>query len=152
MLKFITIIVIYLIGLVSFAQESQKENNLIENKENLKVTATVSNVSSDDGIIKFAIYNSEESFKQRKPVMAKGVSIKNGVAKVSFEDLFPNTSYAIICYHDANNNGKMDFQENGMPLEDYGATNNVFNYGPPQFNNAKFELIDKDLTFEIKFM
>jgi uncharacterized protein (DUF2141 family) len=37
-----------------------------------------------------------------------------------------------------------------MPLEDYGATNNVMNYGPPQFNDAKFELKDKDLTFEIK--
>ena len=45
----------------------------------------------------------------------------------------------------------MDFENNGMPLEDYGATNNVMNYGPPRFEDAKFELKDKDLTFEIKF-
>ncbi|MEN8124990.1 MAG: DUF2141 domain-containing protein [Bacteroidota bacterium] len=151
MLKIITIIIVYLIGLVSFAQNSQEVNSLNEIKESLKVTALVKNVVSDQGTIQFAIYDSEESFKQRKPLEAKGVSINNGVAKVSFEGLNPKT-YAIICYHDANGNGKMDFQENGMPLEDYGATNNVFNYGPPQFNNAKFELIDKDLTFEIKFM
>ena len=70
--------------------------------------------------------------------------------KENFENLKPKT-YAVVCYHDSNENGKMDFQDNGMPIEDYGATNNIFNYGPPQFSDAKFELIDKDLTFEIKF-
>ncbi len=150
MLKLITIIIMYLIGFLSFAQNSQKENHLSGSNENFKVSAMVKNVISDEGTIQFAIYNSDESFRQRKAMVVKEVLIKNGVSTVSFEGLAPNT-YAIICYHDANKNGKMDFQDNGMPVEDYGATNNVFNYGPPQFDDAKFELIDKDLTFEIKF-
>lgn len=151
MLKIITIIIMYLIGFVSFAQEHQQLINSNKSNGSLKVTAKVINVISDEGTILFAIYDSDENFRQRKYIAVKKVEIKNGIAMTSFEGLQPN-SYAIICYHDANDNGKMDFQENGMPLEDYGATNNVFNYGPPQFKDAKFELNDKDLTFEIKFM
>lgn len=47
-------------------------------------------------------------------------------------------------------NGKMDFSLNGRPLEDYGTSNNVMTLGPPSFEDSKFEVMDKDLTFEIK--
>jgi hypothetical protein len=47
-------------------------------------------------------------------------------------------------------NGKLDFSLNGMPLEDYGSSNNVMTFGPPNFEDSKFEVMDKDLTFEIK--
>ena len=60
-------------------------------------------------------------------------------------------AYAITCFYDENDNGKMDFNGNGMPLEDYGSSNNVMNLGPPRFSDAKFEVSDKDLTFEIRF-
>ena len=46
---------------------------------------------------------------------------------------------------------KMDFNSGGMPMEDYGTTNNIMSFGPPQFVNAKFEVKDKDLNFDIKF-
>jgi len=44
-------------------------------------------------------------------------------------------------------------QENsldGMPLKDYGSSNNIMTFGPPSFEDSKFEVRDKDLTFEIK--
>ena len=45
----------------------------------------------------------------------------------------------------------MDFQENGMPLENYGVSNNVMNFGPPQFESSKF-VVEKDpMNLEIKF-
>jgi len=147
MLKVITVILMYLITIVSFAQESKKS---IKNRDH-SVTAIIKNVSSDKGTVRFAIYNSEENYLKREFVAAKSSEIKNGVAQVTFSGLEPST-YAIICYHDENENKMLDFQQNGMPTEDYGATNNVFVFGPPQFNDAKFELKDKDLTFEIKFM
>jgi len=46
--------------------------------------------------------------------------------------------------------GKVHFALNGMPLEDYGSSNNVMAFGPPSFEESKFEVMDKDLTFEIK--
>ena len=45
----------------------------------------------------------------------------------------------------------MDFEANGMPIEDYGASNNVMNFGPPKFEDAKFSIIDKNVSLEIKF-
>ena len=45
----------------------------------------------------------------------------------------------------------MDFQPSGMPMEDYGASNNIMTFGPPSYNNAKFTLTDADLSLEIKF-
>ena len=45
----------------------------------------------------------------------------------------------------------MDFDASGMPTESYGMSNNPMSYGPPQFHEAKFELLDKDLNLTIRF-
>lgn len=45
----------------------------------------------------------------------------------------------------------MDFQSNGMPLEDYGSSNNVMSYGPPNFEAAKFRVTDKNIVLNIRF-
>ncbi|MEN8188023.1 MAG: DUF2141 domain-containing protein [Bacteroidota bacterium] len=148
MLKIIVTLLAYLISIITLAQNT---NENYSNEDRLySISATVNNVISDSGSVKFALYDSEDGFKQRKPIKAVSSKIKNGITTVNFEGLVSKT-YAILCYHDVNDNGKMDFQNNGMPLEDYGATNNVMNFGPPKYSNAKFELKDKDLTFEIKF-
>ena len=46
----------------------------------------------------------------------------------------------------------MDFSPNRMPLEEYGASNNVLNpYGHPTYDNAKFVVSDKNVSLTIKF-
>ncbi|MGB1284878.1 MAG: DUF2141 domain-containing protein [Polaribacter sp.] len=45
----------------------------------------------------------------------------------------------------------MDFQPNGMPMEDFGSSNNVMVMGPPQYESSKFAVTDKDVSLEIKF-
>jgi uncharacterized protein (DUF2141 family) len=112
------------------------------------VTATVVNVTSDSGKVSFAIYDKANFMRQ--PLKSKNGKIVNGKSTVTFENMAAG-EYAIICFHDKNDNDKMDFEANGMPMEDYGATNNVMNFGPPKFDDAKFTVSDKDLTFEIKF-
>jgi len=122
-----------------------------QNKINTyKLTTTVTNVVSDKGKVHFALYNSQKNFDERNPVATKVSDIKKGISKVAFTNVLPGT-YAIICYHDANNNGKMDFASNGMPLEDYGMTNNIMNFGPPLFDDGKFKLGNTNLSFTIKF-
>jgi uncharacterized protein (DUF2141 family) len=112
------------------------------------ITATVVNVTSDSGKVSFALYNKETFMK--KPLQAKDGKIVDGKSTVVFEDIEPG-DYAIICFHDKNNNDKMDFQESGMPMEDYGASNNVMTFGPPTYSNAKFTVADKNVSLEIKF-
>tara|TARA_B110000503_G_scaffold95507_1_gene143778 strand:+ start:135 stop:548 length:414 start_codon:yes stop_codon:yes gene_type:complete len=116
--------------------------------QNKTITATVLNISSDKGIVKFALYN-KTNFRL-KPLQSEIGNIENGETTITFKEV-AGGEYAIVCYHDKNSNDKMDFQPNGMPLEAYGASNNVMNFGPPKFDDAKFTVVDKNVSLEIKF-
>ena len=120
----------------------------IKGQEKSSITATVVNVLTSEGKVGFALYNKDNFMKQ--PILAKEAKIVDGKSKVVFENVLAG-EYAILCYHDKNNNDKMDFQPNGMPLESYGASNNVMNFGPPRFDDAKFKVSDKKVSLEIKF-
>jgi len=132
-----------LISSMIFAQTS---TNKLE--EGISVTALVVNALSDKGTVKFAFYNEENFMKQ--PIYSKSASVVNGKSTVVFDNI-PQGIYAIICFHDENGNNRMDFEENGMPKESYGSSNNMMNFGPPEFDNTKFEVTTEDLTLEIKF-
>lgn len=127
--------------LISKAQDS-------ESKQFGTVEVSVVNALNDEGTIQFALFN-KENFKMQ-PLFAKSSTIKNGVSSVLFENIPPG-EYAIISFHDENGNNKLDFELNGMPKESYGTSNNNFNVGPPQFENAKFIVREEALSLEIKF-
>ena len=132
-----TIVTAALMMTASFVSSSQQT-----------ITATVVNATSDDGKVSFALYNKETFMKT--PLQAKTAKIVDGKSTVVFEGIDAG-EYAVICFHDKNNNDKMDFQENGMPMEDYGASNNVMSFGPPTYLNAKFAVEGENVTLEIKF-
>lgn len=137
-MKFLITLVISTVLLVSTEMIAQ----------NRTITATVINISSNDGKIGFALYN-KASFMQT-PIQGKDVKIIEGKSVVVFKNVVPG-EYAVACYHDKNNNGKMDFSPQRMPLEDYGASNNHMAFAPPTFENAKFVVSDKDVSLAIKF-
>ena len=150
MVRILITLVIYLVSIIGNAQTDNFTELESEKEKDFSINVQINRIISDKGEVYFALYDSEINFNDRKPLKVSNSTIENGKAKIVFNNLETGI-YAITCYHDANKNGKMDFETNGMPLEDYGATNNVMNYGPPRFSDAKFELKDKDLTFEIKF-
>lgn len=126
------------------AQSNEKQ----QLKEVGKIKAAVVNALSDNGTIAFALYNEEGFLKT--PLESKSATIENGLSTVEFENISIG-NYAIVCFHDENSNGQMDFELNGMPKEAFGASNNVMNFGPPQFEDAKFEVSNNSVTLEIKF-
>lgn len=123
-------------------------NFVTAQNSNKKITVTVVNVTSDTGKVGFALYNKTTFMK--KPLQAKNAKIVAGKSTVTFENIAAG-EYAIICYHDKNDNDTMDFEPNGMPKEDYGASNNVINFGPPNYEDAKFIVSDKNVSLNIKF-
>jgi uncharacterized protein (DUF2141 family) len=125
---------------------AQTTTNKLE--EGISVTASVVNALSDKGTVKFALYN-EENF-MKTPIYGKSASIENGKSTVVFENV-PQGIYAILCFQDENDNNRMDFDESGLPKESYGASNNIMTYGPPEFENCKFEVKDNSVYLEIKF-
>ena len=140
----IIIIIALLFSSVILAQTQENTTKLNGNTVTVKVT----NALSDEGTISFALFN-KEGFRV-KPLQAKSSNIENGFATVKFMDI-PKGEYAVICFHDENENKQMDFHENGMPKESYGTSNNPFLMGPPQFENSKFMVLKEDLKLEIKF-
>ena len=122
--------------------------NSVIAQEKASVTAEVINVSSDTGKVGFALY--DKATFMLKPIQARNVKIVDGKSTVTFENVSYG-EYAVICYHDKNDNDKMDFSPNVMPIEDYGASNNVMTYGPPTFDRAKFAVSEKNVSLKIKF-
>ncbi|SNR50292.1 Uncharacterized conserved protein, DUF2141 family [Lutibacter agarilyticus] len=126
------------------AQSTEKE----QLKETGNIKVSVVNALSDNGTIAFALYNEEGFLKT--PLESKSAIIENGLSIVEFENISTG-NYSIVCFHDENSNGQMDFELNGMPKEAFGVSNNVMNFGPPQFEDAKFEVSNNNVILEIKF-
>mgnify|MGYP005990618833 CR=1 FL=1 len=126
------------------------QSSIMSTKTNEKRTikVTVLNVTSDSGKVSYALYDKADFMK--KPLQVQSSKVKGKKSVVVFVDVDPG-EYAVVCFHDANDNDQMDFEANGMPLEDYGVSNNPMSYGPPQYDQAKFEVSDKDVTLEIRF-
>ena len=137
-MKFLVTILIGAMLLVSSRITAQKQT----------ITATVANVTSDKGTVMFALYD-KTNFRM-KPLQSENGKIEGRKTTVVFKDVTPG-EYAIVCYHDSNGNEKMDFQSNGMPLEDFGASNNFMAFAPPTFENAKFVVANKNVTLDIRF-
>lgn len=133
----ITIIALLLSTFV-FAQEDQS----------VTVTVVFDNLISDEGKVSAALYD-EATFMKAAPLDAVEGKPENKTLTLVLEDVSPG-AYGIITLHDFNENGRMDFEANGMPKEPYGTSNNVLAMGPPNFGDAKFIVGKEDITLHIK--
>ncbi len=98
----------------------------------------ITNAKSDDGQILIGLYSTENQWLGA-PFMGKVGTISNGVSKVIF-DAIPDGAYAISVFHDADSDGKLNTFL-GIPTESTGASNNApANFGPPKWEDAKFEV------------
>lgn len=122
--------------------------NFVNPNEESTITVTVTNANGKEGKVVFALFDKEGFL--RIPLQGKSSEIVDGKSIITFTNV-PAGEYAITCYHDKNNNGTMDFSPKGMPIEDYGVSNNIMRYGPPQYNDAKFMVSDKNVSLEIRF-
>lgn len=127
------------IGLTTMAQD----------KSGATVTVVIENVLADGGTILAGLHNSESFMKSDGIANASAPGIK-GEVTLTFEKVQPGT-YAIMVMHDANDNQRMDREANGMPTENYGMTGEMEAFGPPVFDNAKFEMGAEDQEFRIRF-
>ena len=152
MVRIVTLLVMYLVSQFIGAQTTDTPNEVLNKSvaENVTITVTVPNVSSTEGTMIFALYESNEKFMKHEPLDSKSGIIANDSTTITFENILPGT-YAIVCLHDKNGNQRMDFTAEGMPAEDYGMSNNVILMGPPNFEDAKFVVGNKSLDLTIKF-
>ena len=107
-------------------------------------------LKNQNGDVHIAIYNTAEHFPYQEGVLHEAVaSILGNVARLKFKDLTPG-AYAAAIYHDENFNHEFDQGLFGIPLEDYGFSNNATVFlSPPSFEEAMFEVKDPSTTVEI---
>jgi uncharacterized protein (DUF2141 family) len=150
MVRILTLLIMYFVSqfIFSQAEEADLEQVINNTPDQFNISVTIPNVTSDKGTVRFALYD-RLSFMQQ-PLAAKISKINNGTATALFDHIVSG-EYVVLCFHDSNENNKMDFDESGIPIEDYGASNNIFQMGPPVFDDTKFIVDNKSVDLTIKF-
>ncbi len=138
----ILFVITALFPLSSFAEEGATQK--------AKLIIKFSGMNSSEGNLKVAICNSEQNYKDhRSPFIGKNIPIQNNVAVIEIDDL-PNGEYAVKAFHDEDSNDDLNTNFLGIPIEDYGFSNNARGvFGPPSWDDAKFNLNNATRVIEI---
>jgi len=110
----------------------------------------IKGVDEIKGSMYIAVFDNEESFPDfGKQLVEKVLPVDAKTLNFTFKNL-PNDDYAVAIFHDKNNNGVLDKNAFGFPLEPYGFSRNArARFSAPAFNDAKIEL-NGDETIEIQ--
>jgi len=91
---------------------------------------------NDAGVVRCGLFR--EGGWLKDPLFAAIVKIHNKKALCVFKEV-PRGSYGISAFHDEDNDGKLDTNLVGYPVEEYCASNNARNLmSAPSFRDAKF--------------
>lgn len=101
---------------------------------------TVTDVRVHQGSLRIAVVDSAAGWSDGgTPVAGTVRKAQGGEDKFHFPGLAPGR-YAVMVMHDQNDNGKLDSNFMGMPIEGYGFSNNPAVMRKPTFEEAHFEL------------
>lgn len=139
MSKYILTLFLVFMGLTLNAQEDS----------GVTITVVIENVLNDQGNILAGLYT-EENFMRGPGVADYATEAKAGEISFEFTNVSPGV-YAISVMQDFNENQRMDFEANGMPVEPYGMSGNDMAMGPPSFHSSKFSVGDENLEVRIRF-
>ena len=120
----------FLFFLLSFPSGSSSDINI--NIEGIEVVK---------GSMFIAVFDDSASFpdfgKQYRDMV---LPVRSKELSHTFNDL-PNNTYAVAVFHDINDNGILDKNALGIPLEPYGFSRNArARFSAPAFEDAKIEL------------
>lgn len=102
------------------------------------------------GEVHFAIYDTPELFPTYEGRVARGhVPARAGGTVIRLPGVSTGR-YAVAIFHDENGNGSFDQGFLGIPLEDYGFSNNARGFfAPPSFESAAFDIGEPSAEIEI---
>ena len=115
-----------------------------------ELVVVVSDLEGDKGAVMLALLDSLEMFDAGDVAFRQAsVPVQDGKATVVIGDL-PFGTYAIKVYHDENENGELETNFVGFPTESFGFSNDAMGrFGPPSFDEAKFEFSERRKEIEI---
>lgn len=122
------------------------------------LTVTVLGLRSNAGELLIGVYDSADGFRsaladsatksallpEKWRVVGASLRAKVGSQSIAFKELPPGR-YAIIVFHDENDNGLLDENAMGVPVEGYGFSNDAQGFlSAPSFNAAAITLQPSD--------
>ncbi len=118
-----------LAGERSAAAEESVATNVIE---------FVTHNRNNKGVVRCGLFKEKGWLKTTEKAAIVRINSKN-VARCVFKEM-PAGEYGISAFHDEDENGKLNTNFVGYPLEEYCATNNARNtFSAPSWEDAKFK-------------
>jgi uncharacterized protein (DUF2141 family) len=126
---------------------------------------TIDHVRSGSGTIMIGLYDSSDGFlaaikhstevgllNDKGRVVGAALRAVAGSQSVIFTQLDPGR-YAVIVFHDENDNGRLDENSWGVPTEGYGFSNDAEGFlGSPSFDAAGVTLDRADKSIAISLI
>lgn len=136
------LILVFSITIFSFPEEGPKQRG--------KLIVKFEGIKESKGNIKIALCNSADNYTDHQnPFIGKDISAKKDYVIAEFSDL-PFGTYAIKAFHDADSDNDLTTNFLGIPVEDYGFSNNARGtFGPPSWEKAKFRFDNENQVIEI---
>jgi uncharacterized protein (DUF2141 family) len=130
-----------------------------------ELRVVVEGIRSDSGTIMIGVYDSSAGFAAAIKHSTEagllndkgrrvGVSLRAaaGTQSIVFTDL-PPQRYAVIVFHDENDNGRLDENAWGVPTEGYGFSNNAQGFlGAPPFAAAAVALDGRNRSIVVSLI
>src|SRR5258708_4826175 len=90
------------------------------------IHVVITGIRTNQGKVGLEVFDNEKAFPvdPSKAIRKVRLSIKNNMCDTSFTGL-PYGTYAVACYHDENNDGKLNFGFLKIPKEGTCASNNA---------------------------
>ena len=88
------------------------------------VVVNITKFKNDKGVCRACLFNNSNSFQNKSDALVcKSSKVVNGTATVTF-NANSDGNYAVMVFHDENNNNIFDKNFLGIPKEGYGASKN----------------------------
>ncbi|MCP1471494.1 uncharacterized protein (DUF2141 family) [Sphingobium sp. OAS761] len=106
-------------------------------------------IAPGSGSIHVVLYRGATGFRHEdRAFRVLEAPANSATASVRFEALPPG-DYAVMVYHDANANDKLDLRFGMFPAEGWGLSNNPRVMGPPSFKASKITMDDQNKSIMI---
>ncbi len=118
--------------------------------QNLSLEVKVGGIQEIKGSLMMALFSDEESFKNKKPVVAKkAVPVTDSVQTTVFNNLEAGT-FALAIFHDSNGDGSLNKRQMGIPTEGIAFSGGgKQKMRPPRFKDVAFT-IKQDTVYELR--
>jgi uncharacterized protein (DUF2141 family) len=121
-----------------------------QNKNVSSVLVKIEGINENKGQIIINLYKNRNGFPTKPELSYKQfiVPIENLKSEFLIENL-EKGEYAISAFQDENSNGKFDVNFFSMPIEKVGCSNNPNALFIPSYDDAKFQLNEKQKVISI---